>query len=616
MSSVNHIVALFEQQVASHGRATAVKHDEIELTYNELNERANRVARIILDAAGNHRRTSGQSVALLFGHTPDMIIGILGILKSGNCYVPLDPTYPEERLIAILADSKVNVLLSNYEQESLAQKLLQRLHELGLQMQIVNLDRIDSGASGKNLNTPISPQQHAYVTYTSGSTGKPKGVIQTHENAVHFIRHYSDMLKVGSSDRISLLTSYSHTVSVIDIFSALFNGAAICLYDVKAEANPANLTEWLKQEQITIYHSVPTLFRLCMESLGDDERLLLVRLVILGGEMVYKNDVDSYKKHFAENCVFVNLFGSSELIIATSYMIDMNTELARNIVPIGYPVEGVAILLLDEKQTEVNVFAVGELAYKSAYLSPEYINSSEPSGQYFLHGSTENHRQLYRSGDLGRLLPDGSIEHIGRKDFQVKIRGQRVELGEIEAVLDGVADIKKSVVKLGAPINGEDNLIAYYTTGSEAELNSDELRKALLKKLPVFMVPRFFVFMKNLPLTPNGKIDRQALPAQSDLELGPREYVAPQNEIEQQLVQIWEEILEVEKIGVNDNFFELGGYSLKLTQLSLRLNKLYPDVVKIQDVFDNPTITNLAAIIVSKQTFAHQNHEVFSEVEF
>lgn len=613
----NQIVKSFEAQAARNKKKIAVKSTKRELSYEDLNNRANVLACAILQGQKSPDRNESadgakQRIGLLFEHDVDMIVGILGILKANKTYISLDPGYPEERSAYILKDSEIGLLITNNKNLVYAQKLT---GGNGSKIAVINVDNIDCSGPIEDLNIEIDPAQYAYIMYTSGSTGKPKGVIQSYRNVVHFIEAYSKSLNITSADRVLLLTSYSHTVSVIDIFCALLNGAGLYVYDIKSEANMMNLPKWMKEEGITIYHSVPTIYRyLLAPGVGKDE-LSQVRLIVLGGEEVLKRDVELYRRCFSGECRFVNLFGSSELLIASSYIIDSRMEIEKEIVPIGSPVEGVEIFLLDEEDEQVGVFGVGELVYKSDYLSPGYSGAGDKEAGIFLQNPLDGKGVVYRSGDLGKRLIDGNIEYLGRKDFQVKIRGNRVELGEIESILDNFENIAKSVVSAFKRDIGENYLVAYYTTKSGEKLKAEDFLKFLSQKLPDYMIPIQYIFLEKLPLTPNGKIDRKNLPEPDDGEGLKMEYVAPRNEIEKKLAAIWQEILEKEKIGINENFFQVGGHSLLAITLINKIYQQFEFEISLGDFIDHQTIARLAEYIQNIEKQEEKIEEILSEIE-
>jgi amino acid adenylation domain-containing protein len=563
------IPALFEQQVKQYPNQIAVKTQRYEWTYQHLNDKANQVAQHLLDAC----QVSVQ-VALLFEHDAPMLAGIMGVLKAGKTYVPLAPDFPRERLEYMVQDSQAGVILTNNQNLSLAQSLINKT------IRLINIDDLDS--TRNNIYPTVSPDSIAYILYTSGSTGRPKGVIQNHRNVLHFIRTYTNNLHITTDDKLTLLSFYSFDAAMIDIFAALLNGATLYPINLK-EDTFTKLSAWLIQQQITIYHSTPTVYRHWLNTLTGEENFSQIRLIVLGGEPVYKSDVDGYKKHFSSDCLFVNGLGSTESSFSLQYFIDKQTKISRNEVPVGYPIENTEILLLDETGVETEVY--GEIAIKSPYLALGYWQQPELTQAVFI---TKDKQRLYRSGDIGSVLPDGSLEFVGRKDFQIKWRGFRIELGEIEASLSQHEAVKEAVVVL------DNILIAYVTLTTQIDEMPGKLRTWLKNRLPEYMLPASFTVLDQLPLTPNGKIDRKALPAPSiEIKTGAQ----PQTPTEDLLAGLWASVLKRQTINRDDNFFELGGHSLLATQLIARIRDRFQIELPMRAVFEHPQLASLATAI-------------------
>jgi tyrocidine synthetase-3 len=588
------IVERFEEQARQYPGQVAAKAGFKALNYETLNKRANQVARLIRE-----KLTIPQPVALLFGNDPELFTGIIGILKAGQAYLPLDPTYPKERLAYMLNDSGATLLVTDHQNVTLAAELSKKT---GKKIQVIDVSKINPKTANDNLNLTISPEQVAYIKYTSGSTGRPKGIPQTHHNVLAFIRCYTNELHINPDDKVALFSSYSHSAGAIDIFSMLLNGGTLYPFDLKSEGNMRKVADWLIAAGITIFHSVPMVYRYCTETLAEGERFSRVRLVVLGGEPVLSKDVERMKRCFREDCVLVNMFGATEVIIGTFGIVDQETEITGAQVPIGYPVAEVKIYLLNEANREVPVFEAGEIIYESDYLALDYLNLPEKSAEAYGPNPLTGTGRVFRSGDLGRMLADGRIEFLGRKDFQVKIRGYRIELGEIEAILDDIPGIHKSIVAGFQKTEGDYYLAAYYTVSGGREPEKKELRRILGQKLPDYMIPSYFVRLEQLPLTPTGKVDRKALPEPEvgDIDTG-NEYEAPQNETETKLVRIWREVLGIEKVGINDSFFELGGHSLNATNVIARIHKELNVELPLREIFNAPTVKELAKRIAKTE---------------
>ncbi|RKZ83584.1 MAG: non-ribosomal peptide synthetase, partial [Candidatus Parabeggiatoa sp. nov. 1] len=571
----------FEQQVKQYPDQIAVKTQHYVWTYRDLNDKANQVAQVLLGRSDDDR------VALLFEHDAPMLAGMMGVLKAGKTYVPLAPDFPRERLEYMVQDSQVSAILTNEQNLSLAQTLLNKT------IRLINIDELET-ARNENHST-VSPDTIAYLLYTSGSTGRPKGVIQNHRNVLHFIRTYTNNLHITADDKLTLLSYYSFDAAIIDILAALLNGATLYPVNLK-EDRFATLSAWLIQQQITIYHSTPTVYRHWLKTLTGEENFSPIRLVVLGGEPVYKSDVDGYKKHFSTDCLFVNGLGSTESTFSLQYFIDKQTPITRHEIPVGYPLEETEILLLDEAGVETEIY--GEIAIRSPYLALGYWQTYELSQAVFWPDPEGGNRRIYRSGDMGRLLPDGSLEFVGRKDFQVKLRGFRIELSEIEATLSQHQDVKEAVVVLQ---NQENNprLAAYVTLTTTIDEVSGVLRTWLKTRLPEYMLPACVTVLDKLPLTPNGKIDRKALPA-PDLALDAIEQ-APRTETEHLLCNLWSQVLGIEVTSINSDFFEAGGHSLLATQLVSRIRDSFGVEMPLRVIFEHAILQEQAHWLENQQ---------------
>jgi amino acid adenylation domain-containing protein len=585
------ITERFASQVSKHPQRIAVKSRTHELSYEELSRSARQVAQAILKLQG----ADEERIALLFEHDSPMIAALLGTLQAGKTYVPLDPLYPQERLEYILADSQASALLTNDRNYALAQKLA------GNHVQLINIDRLNATAESAAELPTVSPDRLAYILYTSGSTGQPKGVMQNHRNVLHYIQVYTNNLHLNADDRLTLLSSYCFDASVMDIYGALLNGATLCPIDIREEGLDG-LSERLADEAITVYHSTPTVYRYFLNTLPETASLATVRLVVLGGEEVKRADVELYQKHFSDDCLFVNGLGPTEATVCLQNFIDKQTAVSGESVPVGFPVAATEVLLLNEAGRPSEIF--GEIAIKSEHVALGYWRNPEATAAAFSSKGAQAAR-IYKTGDMGRRLADGSIKFEGRKDFQIKIRGFRVELGEIEATLAQQELVGECIVVAKDNAAGDKRLVAYVVPRRPTSING-ELRAFLKQKLPDYMVPSSFVVLDSLPLTASGKLNRRALPAPDQLlqtkhERQLTKFVAAQTQTEKLLVTIWADLLETPKIGINDNFFEAGGHSLLAVRLFCQIQKHFGRNLPLATLFQAPTIAQLAAILEQDQ---------------
>jgi amino acid adenylation domain-containing protein len=580
----------FEQQVASYPDRLAVKTRSHALTYAALNHAANGVAHALLTQHG----PGSEPIALLLEKDAPLIATILGVLKAGKIYVPLDPFSPP-RLRSILEDLQARLIVTENRHLHLANELAPKM------LQVLNSDEIDASRGQENPELSLSAATLAYILYTSGSTGQPKGVVQNHRNVLHKVMRYTNDVHLSMDDRISLLPSCSFEAAVRDVFGALLNGATLFPFILKDEGLTP-LANFLTQEEITIYHSTPTVFRHFIATLTGQEAFPMLRLIYLGGEPVSKQDMELYRAHFAPHCIFVNEFGSTEHGTGCQYFIDKEGQLIGSVVPVGYAVEGVEILVLDETGHMVGVNGIGEIALRSRYLSPGYWRKPELTQAAFQPDPRGGGERIYRTGDLGRLLPDGCLEHLGRKDFQVKIRGHRIEVAEIELALCDLAAVQEAVVVAREEKPGDMRLVAYIVPAQQPPPTPRELRGVVQERLPDYMVPSAFVFLEALPLTPTGKVDRLALPppsmARPDMATP---FAAPRTPMEDTLTRIWTEVLGLTAVGIHDPFLELGGDSLMAMQIVSRVRDTFHVEMPLRALLEASTIADMTGVIIQHQ---------------
>jgi len=581
----------FEQQVAKYPNRIAVKTRNHTLTYGALNKGANRVARAILAQRGE----VNEPIALLLEQGASLIAAIIGILKAGKIYVPLDPYHPQAWLTFLLEDSQATLIVTNTKNLPLAYKLVPDTRQL------INIDELDSSLSGENPSLSLPPESIACVYYTSGSTGQPKGVMQSHRNVLHDIMNYTNKGHIGGEDRLVLLHSCSFVTSLKVILVTLLNGAALYPFDL-LEEGVSYLADWLISEKITIGWFVSTVYRHFVSTLSGESEFPALRLIILGGESVSKQDVEAHKKYFSPNCLLVVLLAATEIGTVRLYFIDKATRVDGSTVPVGYEVPDKEVLLLDEAGERVGFNGIGEIAVKSRYLASGYWRRPDLTQAKFLPDPEGGDKRIYLTGDLGRTLPDGCLEHIGRKDFQVKIRGHRIDPIEIEAVLGQHPGVRDTVVLAGEGTSGYKPLVAYVVPSQAQAPAASDLRNFLKERLPDYMVPSAFMVLDSLPLTPNGKVDRRALPvpAPTRPDLG-TPFVAPRNPTEEVLGGIWSEVLGIDQVGIIDNFFELGGDSLLATTVISRVIQRFQVELPVQLLFQNPTVAGMAVVIMQNQ---------------
>ena len=584
---------LIEAQAERTPEAIAVSFDGKKITYAELNNRANFLAHYLLKFGV----APEMIVGLCVERSLEMVIGVLGILKAGGVYLPLDPNYPAERLAHMLSDADVKVLLT---QQRLQQRLLEHsaeviyLDELSENFQSENFD-------GQNPSTEISAENLAYVIYTSGSTGKSKGVMVTHGNVVNAFAAWEQAYKLSSLKSHLQMASFSFDVFTGDFVRALCSGAKLVICPTDYLLEPDRLYDLMRTEEIDSAEFVPAVMRPLLEHLAENNlRLDFMRLVVVGSDTWQREEYRKLRNVCSTATRVVNSYGVTEATIDSTYFEASDLQ-GEGMVPIGKPFANTKIYFLDRQQNIVPIGVAGELCIGGNGVTRGYLNRAELTKEKFRvirthHSSLVTHHSLYFSGDLGRYLSDGTIELLGRADAQVKLRGFRIELGEIEESLKRLPEIHDAAVIVREDQPGDQRLVAYLVASSK--IQSAQIRAQLQDRLPVHMIPSAFVFLERLPLTPNGKIDRKSLPQP---EASRREedetYVAPKTPTEELLANIWGELLKVQQVSINDNFFSLGGHSLLATKVVARLQNAFGVKIPLRKIFEVPTVEGLAMVV-------------------
>jgi amino acid adenylation domain-containing protein len=558
----------FLVQAGSYPEATAIVAGEQCWSYGKLQREAGRIAALLV----NERGSSNEPVGLLFPHAPMMVAAILGVLGAGKFYVPLPPDDPPARLRAILTESRCGCVLASPELRVLGE-------ELGAA--VLSVDEAPSEPIGL---LPRPAGSIAYVLYTSGTTGTPKGVAQCDGNILQHIAVYSAAIGLGASDRMTLLAGYGTDAAVKNIFGSLLSGASLCLWDVRSRGIEG-LQRWLVGDEVTIWHSTPSLLRAALPQFTSKADL---RWVVLGGEGAKSEDIALVQRHAGANCRLLTALSQTECSTASHYAPDFERDLTRYRLPVGRPVPGAAIVLLDEAGRPSDIR--GEVAIGGRGIALGYWQRASLTAERFIPSPYGEGERLYRTGDLARWRADGELEYLGRIDHQVKIRGYRIEPGEVEAALVRHTDVDQAVVVARDDAAGGKRLVAYVVGHTGAAVDAGELRLHLKRSLPEYMVPSAFVVLEALPLTPNRKVDRRALPARQDDAVVRGEYVAPRTPTEEMLASIWAGVLKLERVGVHDNFFELGGHSLLAMRVIARIRDAFEVELPLRTLFEAPTL--------------------------
>jgi amino acid adenylation domain-containing protein len=591
---VNHCLhELFSIQARKRGDHIAVSCDGQTITYDQLEERSNRLA--------NRLTRMGVGVNVLVGvyleRSVDLLVAILGILKSGAAYLPLDPSYPAERVAFILDDATSPVLLSQ-------SSLVGRLPKMNAQLLQIDAhwSEIANESALPAFDVARDPSQRAYVIYTSGSTGKPKGVEITHANVVRLFAATDDWYGFGAQDVWTMFHSYAFDFSVWEIWGALIHGGRLVVVPYLTSRSPDAFHELLVNERITVLNQTPSAFHqlIAADQNAPPSHKLSLRYVIFGGEALDTRSLKPwYERHAEDAPTLINMYGITETTVHVTYRVLTRADSELTSSPIGEPIADLSLYLLDEHLEPVPIGVAGELHIGGAGLARGYLNRSELSAARFIRDPFSNKpgARLYKSGDVARYRSNGNLEFIGRSDSQVKVRGHRIELGEIDARLVTYSGVAQSLTIVREDRPGDVRLVSYVVFILGTTASDEDLKTYLKKTLPEYMVPPHFIALPAIPLTENGKTDRKALPAPSSVMKSKAELVAPRNDLEAQVLAEMELSLGLPGVSIHDDFFAMGGHSLLAAQLTSRLNVAFKTHLSMRHLFEAPTVAKLAALI-------------------
>lgn len=591
------IQEVFERQVEASPQRPAISCEDERLSYDELNRRANRLAHYLIE----HGAGPEKLIGLCVERSIDLVVSVLGILKSGAAYVPLDPAYPPDRLALIAGDAELTLVLT---QKCLAESFRSTVADTicldGLADEIAK-------ESDHNPNVMADSESTAYVIYTSGSTGTPKGVAVTHGNVARLMEVTEPLFHFGADDVWTLFHSYAFDFSVWEIWGALFYGGRLVVVPFLVSRAPEDFYELLSREQVTILNQTPSAFRQLIQAEGNvrKSKPLALREVIFGGEALELRSLKPWvDRHGDVHPRLVNMYGITETTVHVTYRPLTTAEIeSESGSLIGRPLADLQVYILDRQQQLTPIGVAGEMYVGGAGLARGYLRRPELTAERFVPSpfSAEPGAGLYRTGDLARYVSraegESEIEYLGRVDRQVKVRGFRIELGEIESVLSEHETVRECLV-IPARDNADQQLLAYVIAAPDQSPATETLRAFLKSRLPQYMVPVSFIPIDSWPLTPNGKVDERALPqpdpTRANLE---GDFVAPRTDVEVRLANLWSDVLRVEMIGVYDNFFDLGGHSLLATQVMSRIRETFNVNLPLRYFFERPTVAGLAEFL-------------------
>lgn len=585
------VYEMFQHQVQKTPNNIAVVCGEEKLTYDELNRKANSLARTLRQKGVKN----DEIVPILLEQSIYMIIGMLAVMKAGGAYLPIDYEYPADRIKYMLQNSNAGVLITQKDFKD----------NVDFNGQIINInDLCYYSKDTSNLKSISKGNDLAYVIYTSGSTGKPKGVAIEHHSLVNYISWFTKKVNLRERDKTIVVSSLTFDLSYTSLYSALLCGCELHIVSKEVYMDPEKLLNYISLHEITYIKATPSLLSMLVNtySFSISDKCKSIRLIVLGGESINVTAVEKYSEIYHDTEI-INHYGPTECTIgciATSIDIN-NFDEYKKCPVIGRPIDNVKVYILDDNMKLQTIGQTGELYIGGPGLARGYLKLEDLNKEKFIQNPFDRtyRSRLYKTGDLGRYLEDGSIEFLGRKDNQVKIRGYRIELGEIENGILKYPNIDKAIVIDIKHEDGNKEVCAYFV--SKQDLSIYDLRKYLVNKLPTYMIPSYFVKLDEIPLTSNGKVNRSALPKPKGNIISNSVYEEPKNDTEIKLAKIWSEVLRLEKIGVNYNFFEIGGHSLKATILISKIQKEFNTLLEMKDIFENPTIRELSNCLNSKK---------------
>ena len=576
----------FKERVHHAPESIAVRTRTRELSYARLDSWSDAIAADLLERLD----ASLEPVPLLLPQGPLAIATTIGVLKAGKFYVPIDPSWGVQRATELVGELNARVLLTDAE--------FSRLLRPHVGADIVELSPEPPAVDVPPVHVRTGAGQPAYIYFTSGSTGRPKGVIDCHRNVLHNVMRYTRALNIEQSDRLSLLQSCGFSGAVSSMFCALLNGATSCPLDMRAET-PARVAQWLDELAVTIYHSVPSLFRSVVSA---GHTFPHVRVVRLEGDRATRLDLELFRRHFTARSILAVGLGTTETGLVCQYFHDHSRALPESVVPIGYPVTDMQFEIRGEDAQPVPPGTAGEIIVRSQFLATGYWNDVTATARAFESAGPESRERLYKTGDRGRIDVHGCLEYLGRLDGRARVRGQWVELAEVDAALVALPGVREAAVAAVATDDSNARLVAYYVADDNAQPGASLLRRQLAQCLPAHMVPSRFIELEQLPLNANGKIDRAALPKPESARpnLGPA--VEPVSLAQLRLCELWEELLGVAPVGIHDDFFDLGGDSLLSVVMIDRAEEIFGHTISVAALLGegDVTVERFAALAVSE----------------
>jgi amino acid adenylation domain-containing protein len=574
----DEIAGLFPDRVA-------ISDGSLSLTYRELREAADKMASAILEHSGHGQ----ENIAFLISNNGSQIITLLGILKAGKSYVALDPQWPAERNRMILADARCRLLIFDGDIDGLAAGP-------GETTSVMNADAWKAANELPPLQPPVPAGNNAITLYTSGSTGTPKGVMQSHRNMVHFIKRLTERFGIVPGDRIAYYLSAGFSAHALPLLGALLNGAELVISDFRT-GNFLEFSRWFRESKISFAMMIPSFLRHFLAVQDKRDRYPDLRVLLLGGETLYRSDVEKARKVFRRETTLANIYASTEAYLMSSYIMEHGCLLRGNIVPAGYPAEGMELSIVDENGNPVREKQRGEIILRSRYVSEGYWHKPALQEQDFKTDPHDSRYRIFKTSDCGYYLDDGCIVHTGRSDSSIKLRGYRIDLDEIINLLLGIEEVSEAACALKKNPQGAEQLVAWAVPAKDKSIDMEYIRARLVRLLPGYMVPGHILLTKELPKNATGKADIDLLPEpvwKSDSSV---QKTPAADATEEALVAIFEKALKLSPIGTGDNFLETGANSLELFVALSEVEKRFNTRIDIDTIIKTPNIRSLATHI-------------------
>ncbi|MHA1231808.1 MAG: non-ribosomal peptide synthetase [Candidatus Helarchaeota archaeon] len=622
------IYTKFEEIASQFPGNTAIEEEDKSIIYENLKFFTNRLANSLIII----RKNIQEVVCVHLESSIEYVISILGILKAGKIFMPINTHFPHTRTDLIFEKTKPTILITNEAFEKQLQlNFLKMNHKKSIKYIIVldksfnfvvkklpswELEKKHSSYQIENPRLKTPSDDGCYIITTSGSTGKPKAILGSQKGLTHFINWETNEFNLNENTKVSFLSHVTFDVSLRDIFIPLCTGGTLCIPKEETKQNPFKLYKWIQNNRITLIHIVPTLFRLLTKAIHEfsNEKNVFPNLkyILIAGETLYGNDIINWRNIVGNHVELVNIYGPTETTLAKLfYRIKDKTIAPEEIVPLGKPIPDTKIMIIKNDKLCTNG-EIGEIHIKTPYMSKGYFNDPVLNKMFFIKDpiKTNGSEIVYRTGDLGKFLPDGNIQFIGRKDNQIKLYGKRIELGEIEVVLNQHSKIKQVAVAVKKDSFGIQRLIAYIVLKSNEKTPINTFREFLKNRLPDYMIPNIYLILKELPLTSSGKIDRKALPEPDNIRPEiEQNFTPPSNSLEKMLSKVWCEVLKINQVGIDDNFFDLGGNSILTAEVITKLQKELGFEIPLVKMFQYPNIRSFAKYINQQEdeNSFHQN---------